>query len=61
MLSQKQIKEFSFLIPKPEEQQKIASCLSALDELITAQSEKIEQLKEHKKGLMQRLFPKMIK
>lgn len=45
--------------PTKEEQQKIASCLSALDELITAQAEKIEQLKQHKKGLMQGLFPKM--
>jgi len=60
MLSQKQIKEFQFLIPKPEEQQKIASCLSSLDELIAAQSEKIEQLQQHKKGLMQGLFPKSI-
>lgn len=42
-----------------EEQQKIASCLSSLDELITAQAEKIEQLKLHKKGLMQGLFPKI--
>ncbi len=40
-----------------KEQQKIASCLSALDELITAQAKKIEQLKQHKKGLMQGLFP----
>lgn len=59
MLSQKQIKEFSFLIPKPKEQQKIASCLSSLDALITAQAEKIEQLQLHKKGLMQGLFPKI--
>jgi type I restriction enzyme S subunit len=43
-----------------EEQQKIASCLSALDELIIAQQEKIEQLQQHKKGLMQGLFPKTI-
>lgn len=47
-------------VPKPQEQQKIASCLSALDELIMAQAEKIEQLKMHKKGLMQGLFPKTI-
>ncbi len=59
MLSQKQIKGFSFLIPKPKEQQKIASCLSSLDALITAQAEKIAQLKLHKKGLMQGLFPKI--
>src|SRR5690625_2467819 len=42
-----------------EEQQKIASCLSAVDELITAQQEKIDELQQHKKGLMQGLFPKM--
>ncbi len=60
MLSQKQIKEFPFLYPNnPKEQQKIASCLSALDDLIKAQTEKIEQLKLHKKGLMQGLFPKI--
>jgi type I restriction enzyme S subunit len=45
--------------PKIREQQKIASCLSSLDALITAQAEKIEQLKLHKKGLMQGLFPKI--
>jgi type I restriction enzyme S subunit len=43
----------------PKEQQKIASCISSLDALITAQAEKIEQLKLHKKGLMQGLFPKI--
>lgn len=59
MLSQKQIKEFSFLIPNPKEQQKIAQCLMAVDNLTTAQIEKIEQLKTHKKGLMQGLFPKV--
>ena len=46
-----------FLPVNEKEQQKIASCLSALDELITAQSERIEQLQQHKKGLMQGLFP----
>ncbi|HAZ25325.1 MAG TPA: restriction endonuclease subunit S [Algoriphagus sp.] len=47
-------------IPKnPKEQQKIATCLSAVDELITAQQEKIEQLQLHKKGLMKGLFPKI--
>jgi type I restriction enzyme S subunit len=43
-----------------EEQQKIASCLSAVDELIIAQQEKIDELQQHKKGLMQGLFPKTI-
>ncbi len=59
MLSQKQIKEFPFLIPgNLKEQQKTASFISSLDALIMAQVEKIEQLKSHKKGLMQGLFPK---
>ena len=39
------------------EQQKIASCLLTIDNIITAQTDKIEQLKELKKGLMQGLFP----
>jgi len=41
----------------PNEQQKIADCLTSLDELITLQVQKIEALKLHKKGLMQQLFP----
>lgn len=39
------------------EQQKIADCLSSLDELIEAREQKCNTLKQHKKGLMQRLFP----
>ena len=54
------MQKYPVFIPSIEEQQKIASCLSALDELITAQSEKIEQLQLHKKGLMQGLFPKNV-
>lgn len=53
-----QIRSFSIpLPPKIEEQQKIADCLSSIDELITAQTKKIDTLKTHKKGLMQQLFP----
>ncbi len=40
-----------------QEQQKIASCLSSADNLIQEQTYKIEALKEHKKGLIQKLFP----
>lgn len=55
------LSEITVLIPsKIQEQQKIASCLSALDEIIKAQLETIEQLKQHKKGLMQRLLPKVM-
>ncbi len=44
-------------LPKEEEQQKIADCLSSIDDLIEATAQKVKTLKEHKKGLMQRLFP----
>jgi type I restriction enzyme S subunit len=50
--------KYEFSVPKnPEEQLKIASCLSSLDNLIKVQIKKIETYKEHKKGLMQKLFP----
>jgi len=50
---------FSIPFPYPsfKEQQKIAACLSSLDDVITAESKKLEVLKEHKKGLLQNLFP----
>ena len=51
------IAEMPISISKPEEQQKIADCLSAIDDEIAAQTEKIAALKQHKKGLMQGLFP----
>ena len=47
----------SFAIPDPKEQQKIADCLSSIDELIELQEQKLAALKQHKKGLMQQLFP----
>ena len=48
-------------VPSIEEQQKIAECLETLDNLITAESKKLESLKAHKKGLMQQLFPQPVK
>lgn len=47
------------LPPTLEEQQKIAACLSSLDDLIQAQQQKIELLEQHKKGLLQGLFPNL--
>lgn len=43
--------------PSIPEQQKVADCLASLDNLITAQTQKLAALKTHKKGLMQQLFP----
>ncbi|MDA8154709.1 restriction endonuclease subunit S, partial [Acidithiobacillus sp.] len=43
--------------PTLAEQQKIANCLSSLDDLITLEAQKLNALKTHKRGLMQQLFP----
>jgi len=52
------LENFLVMVPQnPQEQQKIVDCLSSLDELITAQAQKVEALKRHKKALMQGLFP----
>ena len=57
-LSKTIIEKIQTAIPGTAEQQKIADCLSSLDELIAAQGRKVEALKTHKKGLMQQLFPR---
>ena len=51
------VAKFPISLPSPAEQQRIASFLSNLDTLITAETQKLEALKSHKKGLMQQLFP----
>lgn len=49
----------NIILPHPShaEQQRIADCLSSLDELISSATQKLETLKRHKKGLLQNLFP----
>jgi type I restriction enzyme, S subunit len=56
-ITKPEVLAFSVMAPLPAEQQRIASCLSSLDFLITAETQKLEALKTHKKGLMQQLFP----
>ena len=53
----KDFARISVLIPSIREQQKIADCLTSLDDLIIAQTQKLDALKAHNKGLMQQLFP----
>ncbi len=57
-LSKANIEKIKVAVPKPSEQQKIADCLSSLDDLITAETQKLDALKTHKQGLMQQLFPR---
>jgi len=49
-LSKEFLSSVMVLVPEPPEQQRIADCLNSLDNLITAQAEKLEALKTHKKG-----------
>lgn len=58
MISYEQFSEQLIPTPVLAEQQKIAACLTSLDELIAAQTRKVEALNDHKQGLMQRLFPR---
>ena len=57
LITGRQLKNLGINLPSPKEQQKIADCLSSIDDLIAAVSQKIDALKNHKKGLMQQLFP----
>ena len=56
-IGKNEITKIKALKPNKYEQQRIASCLSSLDEVIAAHSQKLNSLKDHKKGLMQNLFP----
>ena len=46
-----------FSDPKTGEQQKIAECLTSIDDQLNAQACKIDTLKQHKQVLLQQLFP----
>ncbi len=51
------LRKLNFMTPSLAEQQKITSCLSSLDCLISSEQSKLDVLKDHKKGLMQQMFP----
>lgn len=57
-INSKQLKKYIFAIPQEKkEQEKIADCLSSIDDLISAEERKLSLLNEYKKGWMQKLFP----
>ncbi|MEM9218226.1 MAG: restriction endonuclease subunit S [Cyanobacteria bacterium P01_F01_bin.150] len=57
LITGKQLKSLLLFLPDSSEQQKIADCLTSIDDRITAETQKLDSLKAHKKGLMQQLFP----
>ena len=57
-LGQKEFENLEIALPASiDEQTRIVNCLSSLGSDIAAESEKLDRLKVHKKGLMQQLFP----
>lgn len=50
-------KAMRITVPGIAEQQRIADCLSSLDEMLAAQLRKLDCLMAHKQGLLQQLFP----
>lgn len=61
MISYQQFSEIMLPLPTANEQIMIANCISSIDEVILSESQKLESLKTHKKGLMQQLFPQPVK
>ena len=55
----KQLSQVWLAYPLRLEQQKIAYCLGSLDDLIAAEGQKLDALRQHKQGLMQQLFPQL--
>lgn len=52
------LQQHPLLIPPTfSEQKKIADCLGSLDCIIESTGQKLEALRQHKKGLLQQLFP----
>ena len=57
-LSSSVVQRIVFPIPSLDEQKRIADFLTGFDSLITLQQRKLDQIKEYKKGMLQRMFPK---
>ncbi len=53
--------EFDIPVPSKEEQEKIASFFSLIDDKISLQGEKLKMLKDYKTGMMQKIFSRELR
>lgn len=60
-ISTEELKKVKFNIPLIEEQEKIASFFSLIDNKISLQGEKVEALKGYKKGMIQKIFSRELR
>lgn len=60
-LSKGRVNKVPLFIPEPDEQQKIATFLTAIDKRISLLKEKKDNLIDYKKGVMQRIFKQEIR
>jgi len=52
------LQEFPIKLPTDiDEQKEIAECFTSIDDLIDSTKQKLVMLQNHKRGLMQQLFP----
>ena len=59
-ISKSALQDTDIMVPNSiEEQTRIGEYLSRIDSLITLQQRKLDQIKEYKKGLLQKIFPKI--
>lgn len=57
-INNKHIEPYEVIIPSLDEQKRIGVYFRSLDHLITLHRRKLEKLKEYKKGMLQKMFPK---
>lgn len=60
-INQESLKLLNINVPSKEEQEKIASFFSLIDDKISLQGEKVEALKDYNKGMMQKIFSRELK
>jgi len=60
-VSTKNIEEFKIKVPSLQEQERIANFLTKVDKIIEKQEEKVKNLENYKKGMMQKIFSQEIR